>query len=78
MCLKKLFDGKGKQHKLDSEKIGDLEQLQTENKDSLVAAVNEVNGRIPKVTAENEGAVVRVVGGALTVVQMTDVSQEGA
>lgn len=78
MCLRKIFDGKGKQHMLDSEKIGNLEELSTHAKDSLVAAVNEVDGRVPRVTAENEGAFVRVVDGALTVQQMTDVSKEGA
>lgn len=78
MCLKKLFDGKGNEHNLDSEKIGNLEELSTDAKDSLVAAVNEVDGRVPKVTAEDEGAFVRVVDGALTVVHLTDVSQEGA
>lgn len=52
MCLKKVFDGKGREHTLDSGKIGDLEQLQTEAKDSLVNAVNEVCGKIPSVTAE--------------------------
>lgn len=52
MCMKKVFDGKGKEHALDSEKTGDLSKLQTEAKDSLVSAVNEVCGKIPSVTAE--------------------------
>ena len=52
MCLKKLFDGKGNEHNLVSEKIGDLEKLSTDAKDNLVAAVNEVDGRIPDVSVE--------------------------
>lgn len=44
MCLSKIFNGKGQQKKLDSEKIGDLEQLSTENRDNLVAAVNVKSG----------------------------------
>lgn len=78
MCLKKLFDGKGNEHNLDSEKIGNLEELSTDAKDSLVAAVNEVDGRVPKVNADNNGAFVRVVDGKLIAMQLTDVSEEGA
>lgn len=75
MCLKKLFDGNGQEHKLDSEKIGDLEKLNTNAKDNLVSAVNEVNNLIPKVTAEQNGSFVRVVNGVLTVQHLTDVSE---
>ena len=52
MCLKSIFDGKGKQHKLDSEKIGDLDKLQTNAKGNLVEAVNEVAGKTPKKTED--------------------------
>lgn len=78
MCLKKLFDGKGNQHQLDSEKIGDLTKLQTDAKGNLVDAVNEVDGRVPKVKDAQEGSFLRVVNGQLMAVQLTDVSKEGA
>ena len=78
MYLSSIFDGSGQQYSLDSEKIGDLAQLQTTARDTLTAAVNEVDGRIPRAEAANEGAFVRVAEGALILQQLTDVSQEGA
>lgn len=74
MTLKELFDGNGNKHDLDAAKIGDLERLSTDAKDSLVAAVNEVDGRIPKITVESEGAFVRVVNGELALMFMPSAS----
>lgn len=76
MYLNNLYDGRGNLHKLDSEKTGDLSQLQTDAKDTLTAAVNEVEGRLPRVTAADEGAFLRVTEGALSLQQLTDVSKE--
>ena len=78
MYLNKLYDGSGQEHRLDAEKLGDLTLLQTEARDTLVSAVNEVDSRVPKVTGEQNDAFLRVVDGALAAVQLTDVSKEGA
>lgn len=78
MELKYLFDGSGQRYSLDSEKIGDLSQLQTEAKENLTAAVNEVDGRIPKAAEAEDGGFVRVEAGQLTIQQLTDVSEVGA
>ena len=74
--LKKIFDGKGNEHSFDSKKIGNLDELTTNAKDSLVTAVNEVDGRVPKVAPEaNEGLFLRLVNGALALQELTDVSK---
>lgn len=52
MFLCRLFDGRGGQHRLDSEMIGDLNALTTDAKETLVAAVNEVAGKVPAGTEE--------------------------
>lgn len=78
MYLNNVYDGRGNSHKLDSEKTGDLTQLQTQQKDTLTAAVNEVDGRVPRAAAADNGAFVRVADGVLTLQQLTDVSGEGA
>ena len=69
MCLKNLFDGKGKKHQLDSEKIGDLTQLSTDAKGNLVEAVNEVNGHIPKVATDDNGKIMQVENGVWKAVE---------
>lgn len=78
MNLNSIFDGSGRSYDLDTRKTGDLTQLTTEAKETLVSAVNEVDGRVPKVTAEQNGCFVRVINGRLTAMQLTDVSEEGA
>lgn len=75
MYLKHIFDGSGQRYSLDSEKIGDLTQLHTEAKETLTAAVNEVDDRIPKAAAGDDGAFIRVEDGQLTFQQLTDVSE---
>ncbi len=74
----KVYDGDGNEHDIDSKMIGDLSELNTEAKGSVVNAINEVDGRVPKVTSENNGCFVRVVDGKLSVVHLTDVSEVGA
>lgn len=77
MNLEKIFDGKGNEHNLESNKTGDLDELTTDAKDSFVSAINEVDGRVPKVAPEsNEGLFLRVVNGALALQELTDVSQK--
>lgn len=77
MVLSRLFDGKGDQYRLDTGNTGDLSLLTTEAKGSLVEAVNEVDGRVPRVTEAQEGSFLRVVGGRLAAAELTDVSEEG-
>lgn len=50
------------------EGLGNPANLHTNAKDSLVNAINEVDGRVPKVTEDNEGHFVRVVNGKLSAV----------
>lgn len=38
----KVYDGLGNEHDIDSEKIGELSELNTDAKDSVVNAINEV------------------------------------
>lgn len=76
MDIKELFDGKGNKHNLDSEKIGDLQQLGTDAKENIVAAVNELNDKLPDV-GDNEALFVHVVDGVLKTQTMLDVSKEG-
>lgn len=75
MHLKHVFDGSGQRYFLDSEKIGELTQLSTEAKDTLTAAVNEVDGRFPKAAQGDDGAFLRVENGQLTFQQLTNVSE---
>ena len=68
MYLNKVFNGEGAEYNLDSDKIGELTGLSTEHKNNLIEAINEIDGRVPKATIEDEGYFVRVVEGKLTVV----------
>lgn len=76
MVLSRLFDGKGGQYQLDGGNTGDLSQLTTDAKGSLVEAVNEVDGRVPRVTTGQNGCFIRVVDGQLAAAELTDVSKE--
>ena len=76
MVLSRLFDGKGRQYRLDTGNTGDLSLLTTEAKGSLVEAVNEVDGRVPRVTTDQNGCFIRVVDGRLAAAELTDVSKE--
>lgn len=61
--------------------VGSLDDLNTTDQSSLVAAVNEVSAKasaLPTVTTDNNGAFLRVVDGVWTAVNLTDVSTEGA
>lgn len=78
MDLKYIFGGTGQRYALDSEKIGDLTQLHTGAKDTLTAAVNEVDDRIPRAAQGDNGAFLRVENGQLAFQQLTDVSEVGA
>ena len=71
MYLNKVFNGEGAEYNLDSDKIGELTELSTEHKNNLIEAINEIDGRVPKATIENEGYFVRVVEGKLTVVPVS-------
>lgn len=74
MCLTKLFDGKGKEHQLDSDKIGELAQLKTSAKGNLVEAVNEVNDSFPKVEEADNGKILRVENGRWAAVEQEESS----
>lgn len=68
MYLNKVFNGEGAEYNLDSDKIGELTELSTEHKNNLIEAINEIDGRVPKATIENEGYFVRVIDGKLAAV----------
>ena len=61
--------------------IGRMSNLDTDDKSSLVAAINEVAksvGGLPAVTAADNGAFMRVIDGAWAAAKLTDVSEVGA
>ena len=75
MYLKNVFDGYGNAY---TSRTGDLDRLTTDARENLVAAVNEVDERVPKVAAAQEGSFLRVENGRLTAAALTDVSEVGA
>lgn len=61
--------------------IGRLSNLDTKDRSSLVAAINEVArsaGGLPPVTEDDDGAFMRVVDGLWKAVQLTNVAEVGA
>lgn len=68
----KIYDAQGNQYDLNSKEIGDLDRLNTNNKQNIVSALNEIKN-IPKIDGIPDGTFIKVINGQVAPEQKPEV-----